>query len=212
MGRVVEETFSPASGLFREVIKAFLNLSWRDSLDSKGNPLQQEEALRAKIAKLRVILRSWPWWSKGHLILGLSEFEYAVFLTDRARAARAISAARISAEAVIRIEGSPHHVAGKRIEPTVLSARTLQGLIYIQQGRIQQGLSILKHSLAINNAVKLPEKLRHNALESAASAALIVEDHSLAQEFLSRVPSAQLSEDGKAALRALRSGVTPAAS
>jgi len=155
------------------------------------------ETLQAKRELCRYLLRLCPWWAAGHLELGLLELELSTLVSDKATSMRLLSGARLSAEAVVKLEGLPKTLGGKGNDTLIVRGRALQGLVLIRHNRLNEGLDILKHSLALNNESRLTAQLRLAALEAAGSAALVCGDEGLALEFLNRAeklsPEAQLT-------------------
>lgn len=166
--------------------------------------LKGEQRLRQERSFLRSLLQRTPWWSVGHLALGLREFSLHRAEGDSRFASRLLSGARISAEAVIRLEGLPRGLGGRGNDTVVLRARALQGLVLIRLGHTEQGLDLLKHVLALNNVHRLSRHLREEVLEAAGSAAASCGDAVLAQEFLGRAKS--LSSEASALYDSLRRG------
>jgi len=197
--------------IIRRSLASVLTVCWRVlSLFRGGGSKAQlpespkEQRLKERQSQLRAMLRRFPWWSRGHLYLGVTELELAAEVADKGAASRGLAAARLSAEAIIALEGSPHTVAGTWVEGIVLGARAIQGLVLVRHQQFADALAILKHVLALNNAHRLPTDIRNAALEAAATSAYFNGDGGLALEFFARVPPDALTQEGRATLNALR--------
>lgn len=136
---------------------------------------------------LRCSLRLFPWWSRGHLDLGLSELRVALNATERSGKLRAITAARISADGVLELEGGARELGGKGNSTLIARAKALKGLVLIEAGDPLAGLEILKGALALNNLVRLTPVLRRMALEGGAKAAFECGDDELGRELSKRL-------------------------
>lgn len=149
---------------------------------------------------LRSLLHRFPWWSRGHLELGLAELGIAASASERGSELRSFTAARISADAALELEGLAKELGGGGDGRLIARAKALKGLSLIGSGEKLLGLEVLKGALALNNLARLGPRLRIMALEGGAIAALECSQHELAKQLFRFVPEDQLSSSGKAAV------------
>ena len=192
--------------LFRIVIERSLDLFLSIVVQRFGRrvPFKQELSGAEFVileSRFRKLLRSYPWWANGHLELGFLALRIGEFTSDRHAAARFTATARISAQAVQKLLFPTHLIDGGRKQRLLARSRALEGLVASRLQQFDQCLDILKHLLALNNAQFLPEDLLHLTLETAASAAYILQDWHLASEYIQRIPSEKRSAECTLILR-----------
>lgn len=189
MGRPLE-LFSPARYAFgRKLTSYFSDLLYFIGKSFLRSQRTQKDLLQKRRELCRYLLRLSPWWTRGHLELGVVELALSAIVPDKSTSMRLLSGARLSAEAVVKLEGLPKTLGGKGNDTLIIRGRALQGLVLVRHNRLIEGLDMLKHSLALNNAHRLSKSLRLEALEAAAGAALSCGDEGLASEFFSRAES-----------------------
>jgi hypothetical protein len=131
-----------------------------------------------KITVLRRILRKFPYWSGGHLLLG------ALQLSCRKQLGAYSSA-----------------LAAKKLRPDDdISARYLMARVYLSSGKGAEALLILE---SLNQ--QFPQ--RYDIIEDLAAAQMQVENNMAALSLLESIPEQLRSKESEAVLRYLRQKV-----
>lgn len=154
-------------------------------------------ALLHEVNLLLRLVRTTPWWARGHVLVGLKELELSDSRGERI-SPKSLATMRLGAEAALRLLGEE-----ERIRTSCgAQAWLLLGKVALASRRFEPARERLEAVLDSAEAL-LSQRMHFIALEDAAAAAMVLGEEEHAAQYLRKIPEPMRRESVRVALASL---------